>query len=77
MKHLPVSGALLYNSVCPYKTQCQSKKRDDKILSVQKHSWTAALVPCRESELPGMHTGIVTWSQTHALDVGLNLHLLG
>lgn len=50
MKHPPFSGALLYNSVCPYKTQCQSKKQeqDDKILSVQQHSWAAALVPCTE-----------------------------
>lgn len=54
-KHLPVSDALLYNSVCPYKTQCQSKKWDGEILSVQKHSWTAALVLCRESELSGIH----------------------
>lgn len=77
MVHLPFSGALLYNSVCPYKTKCQNTEGDDKILSVQKHSWAAALVPCRELELSGTHPWMVTQSQIQALDVGLSLHLMG
>ena len=71
MKHLPVS-ALLVNPVCPYKTLVPKTKWDDNTLSVQKHNWTAALVLCREPQLPVITAAVavvVIQSQLHTLDI--------